>query len=204
MTIDKKKEKIRKEIWDEIYKNKQTYRENGDYGKIPDFKGKTEASQKLRETTEYKNAKTIFVSPDSAQTPIRYNTIIDNKTLIIASPNLKKDYIILNKTAKNNPQEASDKNKAIKYGIQTKKLPPVDMIVEGSVGVDLKGHRIGKGKGYGDREINELIKQKCITKKTPIITTIHPLQIKEEIPHEPHDKNVNMIITPKNKIYTKI
>ncbi len=202
MEIKKKKEKTRQEIWKTLHKNQLTHRKNGDYGKIPDFKGKSQAAKKLRETKEYKNSKIIFTAPDTAQQPVRYNCLKDGKTLIMATPNLENGYVLL-KNNENNIEQASDKTYATENGIPINKMPKIDIVIEGSVGVDLKGNRLGKGKGYGDKEIKYLYQQKSITQKTPIITTIHPLQIKEKIPTDKNDCKINMIITPKNIIYTE-
>ena len=202
MKIKNKKEKTRKEIWETLHKNQLTHRKQGDYGKIPDFKGKTQAAEKLRKTEEYKKAKIIFTPPDTAQKPVRYNCLKDGKTLIMATPNLENGYVLI-KNKENKAQQASDKKYATENGKPIIKMPKIDLVIEGSVGVDLKGNRLGKGKGYADREIKYLHQQKSINQKTPIITTIHPLQIKEEIPTDKNDCKINMIITPKNIIYTE-
>ena len=202
MKTKNKKDKTRKEIWETLHKNKLTHRKQGDYGKIPDFKGKTKAAEKLQKTKEYKKSKTIFTAPDTAQQPVRYNCIKDGKTLIMATPNLENGYVLL-KNNENNPQQASNKKYATKNGTPITKMPKIDLVIEGSVGVDLKGNRLGKGKGYGDKEIKYLYQQKAINQKTPIITTVHPIQIKEKIPTDKNDCKINMIITPKNIIYTE-
>jgi 5-formyltetrahydrofolate cyclo-ligase len=74
------------------------------------------------------------------------------------------------------------------------------MIVEGSVAVDKSGNRLGKGGGYGDREISELLSKKAITTSTPVVTTIHEMQIIDEVPTEEHDQKINMIVTPERVI----
>lgn len=203
MSIENEKEKLRKEVWDELYSKNLSHREKGDYSKIPDFKGKETAANILKQTPEYKNAKTIFVSPDSAQIPVRYNCIIDNKTLIMATPKLKNGYLILNEESKNHPQEAATKEGAFNYGEKIEDLNTIDLVVEGSVAVDIEGNRLGKGGGYGDMEISDLYNKKVINENTPIATTIHPLQIKEHIPILKHDFKINMIVTSESKIYTK-
>ncbi len=77
--------------------------------------------------------------------------------------------------------------------ISAEELPKPDLIVEGSVAVDLQGHRLGKGGGYGDLEIKTL-KNKfgCI----PVITTVHDMQIVEAVPFEENDEKVSIIVTP--------
>ena len=49
-------------------------------------------------------------------------------------------------------------------------------------------------------EISHLFKHKAINNKTPIITTVHEMQIIDNIPTEAHDKKINMIVTPKRVI----
>ena len=58
------------------------------------------------------------------------------------------------------------------------------MLVEGSVGVDRHGNRIGKGKGFADREIEDLFNKKLIDENTPLVSTIHPFQLVEHVPME--------------------
>lgn len=69
------------------------------------------------------------------------------------------------------------------------------MVVEGSVAVDKKGNRIGKGKGFGDREIHDLLNRRLIDNSTPQVTTIHPLQLVDYVIMDKHDKKLNMIVT---------
>lgn len=69
------------------------------------------------------------------------------------------------------------------------------MVVEGSVAVDKKGNRIGKGKGFGDIEIQDLLNRKLIDNSTPQVTTIHPLQLVDYVIMDKHDKKLNMIVT---------
>ena len=58
-----KKEFLRKSVYDNLFKNGFSNRKNGDYGKIPDFKGSDIAALNLANTNQWKNAKTIFSSP---------------------------------------------------------------------------------------------------------------------------------------------
>ena len=170
MNLIEQKEILRKSVYDSIFYGGFSNRPNGDYGKIPDFKGSDIAAQILAKTEEWKKSKTIFVSPDSAQTPVRYLALKDNKNLIMASPNLE-------------------------HGNDSTHHLSVDLLVEGSVAVDREGHRIGKGKGYGDREIADLLERKLIKATTPLATTIHPLQLVDFVPTEDHDQKLNMLVT---------
>ena len=90
MTLKEEKEQVRKSIYDKLFKEGQSLRPNGDYGKIPDFKWADIAAELLSTTGEWKNSKTIFCSPDSAQIPVRYLALKDNKNLIMASIQIKR------------------------------------------------------------------------------------------------------------------
>ncbi|MFK4268561.1 5-formyltetrahydrofolate cyclo-ligase [Streptomyces milbemycinicus] len=75
-------------------------------------------------------------------------------------------------------------------------MPPVDLIVCGSVAVNLEGVRIGKGAGYSDIEVALLQESGLIGPDTIIATTVHPLQVLDEIlPEADHDFRVDLIIT---------
>ena len=218
MTLTEEKESIRKSIYDKLFKEGQSLRPNGDYGKIPDFKGSDIAAELLSTTDEWKNSKTIFCSPDSAQIPVRYLALKENKNLIMASPNLEHGYLYLEGNKLNGQEkEASTKEGAFKhcskffdFGESSSNLEDtfnngsldmaIDMVVEGSVGVDRFGNRIGKGKGFADREIEDLFNKNLIDEKTPLVTTIHPFQLVEIVPMESHDKKLNMIVTTREII----
>lgn len=86
--------------------------------------------------------------------------------------------------------------------MHVKKFPKCDLVIKGSVAVDLQGNRLGKGGGYGDREVAFMLQKNLITKDTPITTTVHDLQIAGKIPAEEHDLKVSIIVTPKKVYYT--
>ena len=203
MSLKEEKDSIRKSIYDKLFNEGYSNRPKGDYGKIPDFKGSEIAAKLLASTDEWKNSKTIFSSPDSAQIPVRYLALVENKNLIMASPNLEHGYLFLEGSKlEGREREASTKEGAFKhctrffeFGGEDSFDIAIDMVVEGSVGVDRLGNRIGKGKGFADREIEDLFKKNIINDDTPLVTTIHPFQLVDFIPMESHDKKLNMIVS---------
>ncbi|MCK4426858.1 MAG: 5-formyltetrahydrofolate cyclo-ligase [candidate division Zixibacteria bacterium] len=76
-------------------------------------------------------------------------------------------------------------------------MPKPDLIITGCVAVDLSGWRLGKGGGYGDIEVKRI---KDEFGEIPVLTTIHPLQMVDFVPHLNHDAKVDIIVTP-GKIY---
>lgn len=199
--LSQEKEDLRIKIWNCLKEKGLSKRPEGDTGKIPDFRGSKAAARRLSRTIEWSQADLIFCSPDSAQQPVREIALEHEKDIIMATPKIEQGYILLNgKSLKEKSKTASYINGAFKYGKTIDKLPEVDLVVEGSVAVDKNGNRLGKGGGYADIEISELFKQKSIELSTPIVTTIHPLQIVAKVPVESHDQKINIIVTPNEVI----
>jgi 5-formyltetrahydrofolate cyclo-ligase len=199
MTMVDTKESVRKMIWDRMENDGLT--KNDCHGRIPDFQGSGNAANLLRNTFEWKKASIIFVSPDTAQIKIRENVLLDNKLLIMASPKLLNGYLhVRPEDVKGNEEEASTILGAFKYGKKHLTIPHVDMVVEGSVAVDINGGRLGKGGGYGDMEISYLFDMGLIKSNTPIVSTVHELQFMENVPLESHDRRINMVVTPERVI----
>ena len=199
--ITEEKERVRNLIWSTLENNNLSPPPKLPYGRIPNFVGSTEAAKMLRNTEEWKNAEVIFSSPDSAQIKVREFALLDKKLLIMASPKLKDGFLLIDPlSVRGNEETASTIKGAFKFGKKIHEFPKVDLVVEGSVAVDKSGNRLGKGGGYGDREISELISEKAITPSTPVVTTVHEIQIIDEIPTEEHDQKINMIVTPEKVI----
>lgn len=76
-------------------------------------------------------------------------------------------------------------------------MRPVGLIVCGSVAVNRKGVRLGKGAGYSDIEVALLQEAGLIGPKTVSATTVHSLQaVDNDLPETEHDFSVDLIITP--------
>ena len=201
--ITEDKERLRNLIWDTL-ENECSFKlvnpeqpPKKPHGRIPDFIGSAEAAGMLRDTEEWQNSEVIFSSPDTAQKKVREFALLDKKLLIMASPKLKNGFLLIDPyTCERNEKTASTINGAFKFGKKIQDFPEVDLVVEGSVAVDKSGNRLGKGGGYGDREISELLSQKAINMSTPVVTTVHEVQIVNKIPTEEHDQKINMIVTP--------
>lgn len=80
----------------------------------------------------------------------------------------------------------------------------VDLIVAGSVTVNRRGVRVGKGAGYSDIEVALLTEAGLIGPDTVIVTTVHPLQIlDEDLPETEHDFSVDIIVTADEVIHCR-
>ncbi|WP_370005185.1 5-formyltetrahydrofolate cyclo-ligase [Methanothermobacter sp. KEPCO 2] len=186
------KDVIRERIW-KLLKDRGV--SSRPHGRIPDFQGSVAAAERLSRTIEWERAGVVFSSPDSAQRPVRKLALDDGKDLVMPTPKIKDGYLLISGDVPD-ADAASTIRGAYRYGSFISRFPEVDLVVEGSVAVDLEGNRLGKGGGYGDREISELRDQGAIGEDTPIATTVHELQIIESVPVEDHDERINMIVTP--------
>ena len=80
-------------------------------------------------------------------------------------------------------------------------LPSVDLVVCGSVAVNREGARIGKGGGFSDLEVAFLVEAGVIRPDTILATTVHPLQVVDELLETIHDFRVDLIVTPDEAIW---
>jgi 5-formyltetrahydrofolate cyclo-ligase len=195
------KEAIRRSIW-KILQEKKVARFPGAAGRIPNFIGAEACAERLAGTRAWKNAKVLKINPDSPQRPIRQRALADGKTIYMAVPRLRseKPFIELDPEAlKCSPFAASSIKGAGQYGrpVTLEQMRKIDLVVCGSVAVNRKGARVGKGGGYSDLEFALLTERKLIARGTPIVTSVHPLQIIEEnIPMTEHDIPLSAIVTP--------
>jgi 5-formyltetrahydrofolate cyclo-ligase len=87
------------------------------------------------------------------------------------------------------PRRAASIADAARAGrrVAVAQLRPVDLVVCGSVAVNRKGARVGKGSGFSDLELALLVEAGLIATDT-VVATVHPLQVLEEpLPETGHD-----------------
>ena len=79
-------------------------------------------------------------------------------------------------------------------------LKEIDLVIIPGTGFDPKGNRLGYGGGYYDKLLS--MESRELAEVTPITTIALAFeeQIGEEIPSEPHDIKVDMIVTDKRLI----
>ena len=197
----KTKDEIRKMIWSRL-QEKKVARFPGAEGRIPNFTGAEACARLIAETPYWKNAKALKINPDSPQRAIRQKALEEGKVIYMAVPRLhsEKPFIELDpKKLKCSAYVASSIKGAAKYGrpVNLEEVRKIDLIVCGSVAVNRQGARVGKGGGYSDLEFALLTEEKKIGLHTPIVTSVHPLQIiNGQIPMTEHDIPLSAIVTP--------
>jgi 5-formyltetrahydrofolate cyclo-ligase len=195
MEIQEEKQKLREKIWRILEEKKIARFPLPCHGRIPNFEDSEKAAELVTTLPEWKRAKIVFSNPDAAQQPVRELALKEGKILIMATPKLKKGYLKIDpKDVKGKEKKASTIKGAFKYGKPLKGLPKPDLIITGCVAVSKNNfYRLGKGSAYGDREIKFLYKK---FGPSPVVTTVHEIQVVDEIPYEKHDTQVDIIVTP--------
>ncbi|UCC33724.1 MAG: 5-formyltetrahydrofolate cyclo-ligase [Candidatus Bathyarchaeota archaeon] len=199
------KEEIRWNVWSLMEEEQIARFPRPVFHRIPNFAGAERAARRLGNLPEYGAATTIFCSPDSPQRPVREMILKDEKILIMATPKLKKGFLCLKPDAipKGSVSHASTIRGAFECGqfVEPSELK-VDLFVLGSVAVSPDGGRLGKGTGYSDREYSILKDSGGLAVGALAVTTVHDVQIVEEIPRDEWDIQVDVIVTPTRTLRT--
>jgi 5-formyltetrahydrofolate cyclo-ligase len=195
----REKQKIRERVWKLIEKEK-VGRFPGIEGRIPNFVGAEKAAAKLEELDVFREARCIKANPDSPQAPARKSALIEGKIVYMAVPRLREKacFIELDPEKITDLRKASSIKGAFELGrpVEIEDMRAIDLVLCGSVAVTRDGRRLGKGGGFSDLEYGLLREAKKITANTPVATTVHPLQIVDEIPTLEHDFPLDYIATP--------
>jgi 5-formyltetrahydrofolate cyclo-ligase len=197
---DEAKKAIRSRVWDLLVR--QRVAEPGVHGYVPAFVGAEAAADRLAGLPEWRAAQVVKAVPDRAQQPVRERALRDGKLLYVAVPRLAAElpFFVLDPADVSGPPGAAASHEhaahhARKVGVQD--MRRIDVVVCGSVAVNRRGTRLGKGGGYSDIEVALLQEAGRIGPSTVIVTTVHPLQVVDEpIPETEHDFSVDLIVTP--------
>jgi len=104
-----------------------------------------------------------------------------------------------------NIKQAASIEGAFRFGrsVLPDNMREIDLIVCGTVAVNLDGARIGKGGGYSDLEFGLAREVGLVRQKTPVVTTVHDLQVLDDkLSVLVHDIPVDVIVTPTRVIQT--
>ena len=198
--IDEAKQAIRRRVWDLLVAEHVV--EPGVHGYIPAFVGAGAAADRLAARAEWRAAQVVKAVPDRAQQPVRERALRDGKLLYVAVPKLAAElpFFVLDPAGlAATPAEAAAKDHAARHArkVAVADMRRVDVVVCGSVAVNRRGSRLGKGAGYSDIAVALLQEAGRIGPSTVIVTTVHPLQVVDDaMPETEHDFSVDLIVTP--------
>jgi 5-formyltetrahydrofolate cyclo-ligase len=199
--IQPSKQAIRERVWD-LLEARSAVRDPDVHGRIPDFVGSAQAAEQLASVPAWKAAQVVKAVPDKAQLPVRARALSEGKLVYMAVPKLAElqpFYLLDPARLTRPPGEAACARIAATDAatVSISELRPIDLVVCGSVAVNRRGERIGKGAGYSDLEVALLHDAGLLGPHTVIATTVHPLQVLDEpLPTADHDFEVDLIATP--------
>lgn len=205
------KDALRAEVWAMLKAERVAKRDP--VGHIPNFVGAEQAAERLAALPIWQQATVIKCNPDSPQMPIRLRALQDGKRLYMAVPRLTNKQCFVELTAEAiaqrqvSPKAAATMRNALIYGrrVSFEEMEPIDLVVVGCVAVSETGGRTGKGAGFADLELAMLKEFGLIQATTPIVTTVHSLQVvkSSRLPMQAHDWALNWIVTPDQVIETQ-
>ena len=201
----KGKQEIRGHVWSQLECSGVT-RFPGAKGRVPNFVGAERAARILASLPIWKRARVVKVNPDAPQLPVRRLALREGKILYMAVPRLRslECFIELDPDSlgRNLARSATIVG-ATRYGrpVRAHELQPIDLVVVGAVAVNTRGARVGKGGGYADLEYALLREAGKVTPRTPVVTTVHALQV---VPYDlemcEHDIVLDWIVEPEGAL----
>lgn len=200
MSVDQAKQAVRERIWS-LLERERVIPPEAPYN-IPEFEGAEAAADRLAGVPEWSSARVLTTVPDTAQFPVRLRALEAGKLIYMACPRLaapKPFYLLDPARLPVSAAEAARKDTAalVARNVEVDEMLPIDLIVLGSVAVNRRGARLGKGAGYSDIEIALLQEVGLIDERTVIATTVHRLQVVDgELPEAEHDCRLDLIVTP--------
>jgi len=151
---------------------------------------------------------TLKTNPDAPQLPYRRRALHEGAVCYFAQPRLRDERPFLRLDPTEIPPDERDRAPTVSHvdGYATpvgpEAVPGLDLILCGSVAVDERGGRVGKGEGFSDLEFAVLAELGAVDGETVVATTVHERQVLESVPHDAHDVPMDLVVTPERVIET--
>jgi 5-formyltetrahydrofolate cyclo-ligase len=192
------KQAARDHVWDALENEGEARFPFPPHGRIPNFAGAPEAARRLVDHPLLADAETVKVNPDAPQRFVRQALLEAGVEVYVPTPRLRGGFHRLDPAAIDevDHEDAAKLSRMDDHSqpASLEEMPEMDAIVAGSVAVTDEGHRAGKGEGYSDLEY--AILRELGHPPAPVATSVHPLQVVDEVPREPTDVPLSLIVTP--------
>ena len=154
------KQALRARVWDDLEASGVARFPFPPHGRIPNVAGADDAAERLAGTPAWADAAVLKANPDAPQLPVRRRALRAGKAVFMAVPRLRDEacFMRLDPAEIDDVDAAATVSHADEYAerVGPDAMPPVDLIVAGSVAVTPGGARVGKGEGYCDLEFGLL------------------------------------------------
>lgn len=197
---------LRERVWSDLAEA-GAGRFPGIRNRIPNFVGAEDAAERLRTTAAWQAATVVKANPDSPQWPVRQRALEDGKVVVMAVPRLASmpPFLVLDPEELTvSPRKASSITGASEHArpVDLDDLDRVDLVVQGCVGVDGDGNRLGKGGGFADLEFAITAAAGVLSSEVVVATTVHDVQVRDCVPTDVHDVPVDLVVTPTRVLAT--
>jgi len=177
-----RKQALREDVWARLERRRLGRFPQPLAGRIPNFVGAEAAAALAATLPEWKEARRLKCNPDAPQRPLRLRALQDGKLVFMAVPRLTEEtcFIRLDPARLSGRLAAASAIKgATRLGerVGPEALGRIDLVVAGSVAVDRRGGRVGKGGGYSDLEFAVARQLGAVGVRTPVLTTVHSVQV---------------------------
>jgi 5-formyltetrahydrofolate cyclo-ligase len=203
------KQKLRQRIWTLLERRRVARFPFPVAGRIPNFRGAEMAAARAATLPEWQAARRLKCNPDAPQRALRLRALREGKTVFMAVPRLTDERCFMRldpaRLGRRIARAATIKGAArLGEPVTPEELGHIDLIVAGSVAVNTRGARVGKGGGYSDLEFALAREAGAVDARTMVLTTVHALQVlKDDIPMTSHDVPVDVVVTPERVIRTR-
>jgi 5-formyltetrahydrofolate cyclo-ligase len=203
------KQALRERVWKQLERRRVARFPLPVAGRIPNFRGAEAAAARAATLPEWTRARRLKCNPDAPQRALRLRALREGKLVFMAVPRLtaQRCFLRLDPVRLGGRlREAATIGGAARLGeaVGPEALGRIDLVVAGSVAVNRRGARVGKGGGYSDLEFALARAVGAVDERTPVLTTVHGLQVlSADIPMTPHDVPIDLIVTPERVIRTR-
>ena len=177
---------------------------------IPGFPGADAAAALLAAEPAYRDARSIFVTPDNGLIPFRARALADGKTLVLPSYGLHRGFLVV-EGGTVPPDDAlyaawldglDHFGREISLG-ELRARDRFDLVVTGASAITPAGQRFGMGHAYLDLEWGILDALDAVSQATPVAAIVHDLQFTDLL-FEIADTDVlaDLIATPTRLVRT--
>ena len=210
--IDAGEERVR--IWEELRKvARPDSRFSFDFAEfITDYEGSEEGAELFVKQDFYKQAKTVFVTPDNNLEHLREIIIRDGKTMIMTNYGISRGFFLVEPGC---IPEGKEELASTLDGVQRfwkhctlkelkEKVGHVDLLVTGASAMTMSGIRFGKGHGYFDLEWAMQYTVGLVDDSSVIVGVGHDCQVTDiDVEVTEHDTAIDWIVTPTRVIKTR-
>jgi 5-formyltetrahydrofolate cyclo-ligase len=181
---------------------------------ITDFQGSREATERVLDLPEWRQASQVFITPDNSTAYLRELAIRQSKTMIMTTYGIRRGSLLVTREMVPAGQEeyASSLVGMEKFGRRLMTIEdleaagPLDLMVTGALAVSrVHGGRAGKGAGWVDAEWGIWGALNLTRPDTPVLGIVHDLQlVPEAFPLDPWDCHLGIILTPAETLRVRV